>query len=119
MHRTAVVLVILALVFVPGCKQKDQPAESATIGNATDRAADGTSGTGAPQSPATGSAAAAQQLGTVAPSAASTAVAITGTADVHASKTETTSTISGPDGTSTVAVATPSQTTTAVKPKKP
>jgi hypothetical protein len=119
MHRIAIVLVILALVLVPGCKQKDQPAESATTGNATDRAADGTSGTGAPQSPAAGSTAAAEQLGTVAPSAASTAVAITGTADVHASKTETTSTITGPDGTSTIAVATPAKTTTAVTPKKP
>jgi len=119
MHRIAVVFLILALVLVPGCKQKDQPAESATTGNATDRAADGTSGTGAPQSPAAGSTAAAEQLGTIAPSAASTAPAITGTADVHASKTETTSTISGPDGTSTIAVATPAKTTTAVQPKKP
>ncbi len=119
MHRIAIVLVILALLLVPSCKQKDQPAESATTGNATDRAADGTSGTGAPLSPAAGSTAAAEQLGTVAPSSASTGVAITGTADVHASKTETTSTISGPDGTSTIAVATPAQTTTAVKPKKP
>ena len=50
----------------------------------------------APQSPAAGSTAAAEQLGTVAPSAASTAPAITGTADVHAAKT-----------------------TTAVQPKKP
>ena len=118
MQRIAVIVTVLALLLVPACKQKNQPAETGTLGNATDRSANGTSGTGEPVSPATGSASAAQQLGTVAPSAASTAVAITGTADVHASKTETTSTISGPDGTATVAVATPNQTTTAVT-KKP
>ena len=120
MQRIAVaVLVTVALIVASGCKKTPQPAETNSVGNATDRSTNGTSGTGEPVSPATGSAAAAQQLGTVAPSAASTAVAVTGTEDVHAARTETTSTLSGPDGTSTIAVATPNQTTTAVKTKKP
>ena len=120
MQRIAVaVFVALTLIVASGCKKTPQPAESTTMGNATDRSANGTSGTGEPVSPATGSSSAAQQLGTVAPSAASTAVAVTGTEDVPAAKTETTSTLSGPDGTSTVAVATPNKTTTAVKTKKP
>ena len=119
MHRIAVAVVVAALIIAPGCKKTDQPAESTTKGNATDRSANGTSGTGEPQPPATGSAAAAQQLGTVAPSAASTAPAVTGTEEVHAAKTETTSTISGPGGTTTIAVATPTDTSATVKTKKP
>jgi len=118
MHRIAVTVVVVALILAPACKKADQPAEATAQGNATDRSVNGTSGTGEPVPPGTGSAAAAQQLGTVAPSAASTAVAVTGTEDVHAAKTETTSTLSGPDGTSTVAVTTPHKTTTAVT-KKP
>jgi hypothetical protein len=118
MHRIAVALtVVVALLFVPGCKKTDQPADSTTMGNATDRSTNGTSGTGEPVPPSTGSAAAAQQLGTVAPGT-STAVAITGTEDVHAAKTETTSTITGPGGTSTIAVATPTDTTSTVTKKK-
>ena len=120
MQRIAVaVLVAVTLIVASGCKKTPEPAETNSAGNATDRSANGTSGTGEPVSPATGSSSAAQQLGTVAPSSASTGVAVTGTEDVHAAKTETTSTLSGPDGTSTVAVATPNQTTTAVKTKKP
>ena len=30
----------------PSCKKKDQPAETGTLGNATDRTPTGTSGTG-------------------------------------------------------------------------
>ena len=116
MHRIAVALLITALAF--GCKKVDQPAESTTKGNATDRSVNGTSGTGEPASQATGTASAAQQLGTVAPSKASSAVAVTGTEDVHAAKTETTSTISGPGGTTTIAVATPTDTTATIKTKK-
>ncbi|HJW95569.1 MAG TPA: hypothetical protein VJ901_18270 [Thermoanaerobaculia bacterium] len=117
MYRIAVAFLITALAL--GCHKVAQPAESTTKGNATDRSANGTTGTGEPVSQATGSAAAAQQLGTVAPSAASNGVAVTGTEDVHAAKTETTSTLSGPNGTTTIAIATPTDTTATVKQKKP
>ena len=111
---TAIALIALAL---SGCREKPQPAETQTIGNATDRTTNGTTGTGEPTSPAAGTTAAAQQLATIAPSAAasSTQPVISGTADVNAAKTETTSTINGPKGTSTAAVATPTQTTATVK----
>ncbi len=118
MRRTGAVLICALLLCGAGCKKQDQPVETATLGNATDRSVNGTTGTGEPAPPATGSAAAAQQLDTIAPSKAATNVAVTGTADVHAAKTETTSTLSGPDGTATVAVSTPSATSTAVT-KKP
>ena len=107
----------VALLLMPaGCREKNQPAETGTIGNATDRSADGTTGTGQPASVATDTTAAAQSLGTVAPSKASTGtVAITGTEEVHAASTETTSTIHGPGGTSTAAVATPTDTSATIK----
>jgi hypothetical protein len=112
MRSFAVLLLIVALV---ACHEKPQPAETDTTGNATDRAANGTSGTGEPGAVSTDTRSAAESLGTVAPSAASTApVAITGTAEVHAGQTATTSTISGP-GTTTAAVATPTETTATVK----
>jgi hypothetical protein len=101
------------------CRKKDQPAETGTVGNATDRnPATGTNGTGEPVSPATGSTAAAQQLGTVAPSAANSGtapVALTGTEEVHAQRTDTTSTLQGPGGTTTASVATPTDTTATIK----
>jgi hypothetical protein len=111
-------LFVCCLAFLPaGCRNNAQPAETNTKGNATDRdAATGTSGTGEPASPSTATTAAAQQLGTVAPSAANGApVALTGTEEVHAQKTETTSTLQGPGGTSTAAVATPTDTTATFK----
>jgi cytoskeletal protein RodZ len=98
------------------CRKGEQPAETNTKGNATDRdAASGTSGTGEPASPSTATTAAAQQLGTVAPSAANGTIALTGTDEVHAQKTETTSTLQGPGGTSTASVATPTDTTATIK----
>ena len=102
----------LALMAVE-CRKAEQPAETNTKGNATDRdAASGTNGTGEPASPSTATTTAAQQLGTVAPSAAGTsAIVLTGTEDVHAQKTETTSTLQGPRGTTTASVATPTDTT--------
>jgi hypothetical protein len=114
MRRVLIAVAVVALVLA-GCKEEPQPAEVDTVG--ADRSADGTTGTGEPLSPAAGSTAAAEQLGTVAPSAASTGTApvITGTADVNAAKTQTTSTIQGPGGTTTASVATPTQTTATVK----
>ena len=108
-----ITLFIGCLALMPAaCRKADQPAETNTKGNATDRdAATGTNGTGQPASPSTATTAAAQQLGTVAPSAANGTLALTGTEEVHAQKTETTSTIQGPGGTTTASVATPTDTT--------
>jgi hypothetical protein len=118
MRRVLTALAVVALL-ASGCKEKPQPAEEKTAGgNATDRnPATGTTGTGEPLSQATQTAAAAQNLGTVAPSAASTGTqpVMSGTADVHAANTVTTSTIQGPQGTTTASVATPTQTTATVK----
>jgi len=100
-----VVVVALALPF-SGCRKKEQPAETATGGNATDRTTNGTSGTGEPASPATGTAAAATSLATA-------PTTIVGKEDVHAATTVTTSTIQGPN-TTTQSVATPSGTTSTV-----
>jgi len=114
-------IVFVATLFVcclalGNCRKAEQPAETTTKGNATDRdAATGTSGTGEPASPSTGTTTAAQQLGTVAPSAANGTVALTGTEEVHAQKTETTSTLQGPGGTTTASVATPTDTTATFK----
>src|SRR5437764_11333899 len=105
----------LALMAVD-CWKAEQPAETNTKGNATDRdAATGTNGTGQPASPSTATTAAAQQLGTVAPSAANGTLALTGTEEVHAQKTETTATLQGPGGTTTASVATPTDKTAALK----
>jgi hypothetical protein len=117
-HLAVFVLLVCCLGLMPlACRKADQPAETNTKGNATDRdAASGTSGTGEPASPSTATTAAAQQLGTVAPSAANGApVALTGTDDVHAQRTETTSTLQGPGGTTTASVATPTDTTATFK----
>jgi hypothetical protein len=114
----ALVLIICSVPFLStGCKTKEQPAETNTMGNATDRnPATGTNGTGEPVSPATGTATAAQQLGTVAPSSATgTAPVVTGTEDVNAQKSDTTSTLQGPGGTTTASVATPTDTTATIK----
>ena len=96
-----ITLFVCCLALMPGgCRKTDQPAETNTKGNATDRdAATGTNGTGQPASPSTATTAAAQQLGTVAPSAANGTLALTGTEEVHAQKTETTATLQGPGGT--------------------
>jgi hypothetical protein len=108
-----VAALFLCCLALDGCRKAEQPAETTTKGNATDRdAATGTSGTGEPASPSTATTSAAQQLGTVAPSAANGApVALTGTEEVHAQKSETTSTLQGPGGTTTASVATPTDTT--------
>lgn len=113
----ALVLIVCCVALLPaGCKTKEQPAETNTMGNATDRnPATGTSGTGEPVSPATGTATAAQQLGTVAPSSATgTAPVVSGTEDVNALKSDTTSTLQGPGGTTTASVATPTDTTATI-----
>jgi hypothetical protein len=118
MRRVLSALAVIALL-ASGCREKPQPAETKTDGNATDRnPATGTTGTGEPASQATQTAAAATgALGTIAPSAAATSTepVVSGTADVHAANTVTTSTIQGPKGTSTASVATPTQTTATVK----
>jgi len=119
-HRAAffiTLLVCFLALLSNGCTKKEQPAETNSIGNATDRnPATGTNGTGEPASPSTATTAAGQQLGTVAPSAASTApVALTGTTEVHAQKSDTTSTLQGPGGTTTASVATPTDTSATIK----
>jgi len=111
-------LIICSVALLPnGCSKKEQPAETNSMGNATDRnPATGTSGTGEPASPSTATSSAAQQLGTVAPSAAGTApVALTGTTDVNAQKSDTTSTLQGPGGTTTASIATPTDTSATIK----
>jgi len=116
----AVCVLVCCLALLPnGCRKKEQPAETNTIGNATDRnPVTGTNGTGEPVSPSTATAASAQQLGTIAPSAATAGtapVALTGTTDVHGQQTDTTSTLQGPGGTMTAAVATPTDTTATIR----
>jgi len=114
-------LLTCCLALLPGgCSKKEQPAETNSIGNATDRnPATGTSGTGEPASQATGTAASATQLDTIAPSSAGTSpVALTGTTDINAQKSDTTSTLQGSGGTSTVSVATPTDTTATIKTTK-
>jgi len=115
-----ITLLVCFLALLPnGCRKQQQPAETNSIGNATDRnPATGTNGTGEPASPATGTAASAQQLGTIAPSGATAQtapVALTGTTEVHAQKSDTTSTLQGPGGTTTASVATPTDTTATIK----
>jgi hypothetical protein len=121
-RRFALPLVFcLVTFFAAGCREKPQPAETGTLGNATDRSTDGTTGTGEPRSPAQDTAAAATSLGTVGNSqaASSTAPAITGTTDVHAASNSTTGTLVTPT-TTTVSVATPAGTTaTVAQPKQP
>lgn len=119
-YRLFIVLLVLAVAVLPGCRKQEQPAESDTRGNATDRnPATGTTGTGQPASPANDTAVAATQLGTAGGtgttgSASTTGtLAVTGTEDVHAASTETTSTIAAP-GTTTEAVATPTGTSATV-----
>ena len=60
--RHPLLIVLLATALAAGCAKKDQPAETGTMGNATDRnPANGTSGTGEPASVATDATNAAQQ----------------------------------------------------------
>ena len=108
MRRIAVFLLASAFLVTAGCKQKPQPADTNTIGNATDRnTANGTSGTGEPVSPATQSATGTQSLATAPPE-------MTGTEVIHGAATATTSTISGPNST-TAEVETPTDTSATVK----
>jgi hypothetical protein len=110
-----------AVLLAAGCKEKPQPAETGTLGNATDRSADGTTGTGEPSSPAQDTAAAATSLGTIGNSqaASSTAPGVTGTTEVHAGSTSTTGTLVTPT-TTTISVATPTATSaTVAQPKQP
>jgi hypothetical protein len=111
--RLIAILAAALLVLPLGCKREDQPAETGTRGNATDRSVDGTSGTGEPAAVSTGTAAAATSLDTIAPSSATsgTAPALTGTQVVHGAKNETTATLQGADGTATVARTSPAGTT--------
>ena len=110
MHRIAVLLIVLLFA----CKEKPQPAETNTLGNATDRSpASGTLGTGTPAPLSTGTAAAATGLAT-APTTGTNAIGVTGTAVVHGAKTETTSTIVAPT-TTTAAVETPTDTSATVQ----
>jgi hypothetical protein len=107
-HPLFAVLLALAVVLAPGCRKKEQPAETGTLGNATDRnPATGTTGTGEPASVGTDTVNAAQQLGTAG------TVAVSGTTEVHGASTQTTSTMAGPD-TTTHAVATPTATSATV-----
>lgn len=107
MKKYAVLIVIVAFgLLLSGCKTKEQPAETNTNGPATDRTTNGTSGTGEPVSPATGSATATTGLATAPPT-------VVGSEDIHAGKTETTATIQGPN-TTTQSVATPAGTTSTV-----
>jgi len=108
-HPLLIALLALALVAAPGCRKKEQPAETGTKGNATDRSVNGTSGTGEPASVATDTANAATQLGT----STTGTLAMTGTEEVHGAKTETTSTIAAP-GTTTEAVETPTSTSATI-----
>jgi hypothetical protein len=121
-RRFAMPLVLCFVVFLAAaCKEKPQPAETGTLGNATDRSVDGTTGTGEPHSPAQDTAAAATSLGTIGNSKAATATGpvVTGTAEVHAASTATTATLVTPT-TTTISVATPTATTaTVAQPKQP
>ena len=99
-------LILMAGMPLSGCRKKEQPAETTTGGNATDRTPNGTSGTGEPASPATGSAAAATSLATAPPT-------IVGKEEVHGASKVTTSTIQGPN-TTTQSVDTPTGSTSTV-----
>ena len=111
-HPLLIVLLALSVAAFPAaCKKKDQPAETGTLGNATDRTPNGTSGTGEPASVATDTKAAATQLDTAGTTRGP--VTMTGAEDVHGASTQTTSTIGTP-GTTTEAVATPTATTATV-----
>lgn len=121
MRRLSIVFLAAALVLPIGCRRKDQPAETSTHGNATDRSVDGTTGTGIPAHIANDSAASATALGTVAPTGtggptgfdAPKPIAVTGTEEVHAASTQTTGTLQSPN-TTTVTVATPQGSTSTV-----
>jgi hypothetical protein len=82
--RLYLVLLAAALALIPAaCKKTEQPAETQTMGNATDRSpVTGTSGTGEPRNIATESAATATALSTAPPPMTATEV-------VHAKKSET------------------------------
>jgi hypothetical protein len=121
-HRPYLVLLVVAmLVILPACHKQEQPAETNTMGNATDRnPATGTTGTGQPTPPAVDTAAAATQLGTAGTTTATAppgqaVPAVVGTEEVHGQQTVTTSTISQPGVSSTQSVQTPSATTATIK----
>lgn len=82
--RLFIVVLVVALVLLPAaCQKKEQPADTQTTGNATDRSpVTGTSGTGEPRSVATESAASATQLTT-----APTGTVVSSTEVVHATTT--------------------------------
>ncbi|HKO02127.1 MAG TPA: hypothetical protein VJ032_10560 [Thermoanaerobaculia bacterium] len=122
MRRFSLVLVSALFVVFVSCKRNEQPAPADTRGNATDRAADGTSGTGQPASVANDSAASATALATAPPTGtggptgftAPAPIAVTGTTVVRGAQTQTTGTLVGPN-TTTVTVATPTDTTSTIK----
>src|SRR5579872_7245941 len=105
MRRIAVLLIVLVFA----CKEKPQPADTDTIGNATDRnPANATLGTGTPAPLSTGTVTATTNLATT-----PTGAEVTGTEVVHAAKTETTSTIVAPT-TTTAAIETPTDTSATI-----
>jgi hypothetical protein len=110
MRRAAVLLIVLMLA----CKEKPQPAETNTLGNATDRSPlTGTTGTGEPRNIATESAATATALATT-PITGTNAVSVTGVQVVHGTKSETTGTLYTPT-TTTASIATPTATSATVQ----
>jgi hypothetical protein len=66
MRRSVLLFVLpMSMVLVLACKEKPQPAETQTTGNATDRSpVTGTTGTGEPRNVTTESASSATALGT-------------------------------------------------------
>lgn len=120
MRRLPSFLFAALLVVFISCKGHE-PAAADTSGNATDRAADGTSGTGAPASIANDSAASATALATAPPTGtggptgfnAPAPIAVTGTAVVNGAQTQTTGTLVTPT-TTTISVATPTDTSSTV-----
>ena len=119
MHRVFAVFAICALTLLPACHHEDQPAESTTKGNSTDRSADGTTGTGMPAHIANDSAGTSTAIDTAAltnttGSTGTAPLAVTGTTEVHGATTQTTETIVTPT-TTTASVATPTDTSSTIR----
>ncbi|MCU1227234.1 MAG: hypothetical protein JWO97_118 [Acidobacteria bacterium] len=120
MRRLSLYLLAALFVVFVSCKGHE-PAAADTTGNATDRAADGTSGTGEPHPIANDSAASATALATAPPTGtggptgfdAPKPIAVTGTAVVNGAQTQTTGTLVTPT-TTTISVATPTDTSSTI-----
>jgi hypothetical protein len=118
MRRTLVCLSIVVIALCTSCKNRGSSSTASDItttkGNATDRSADGTTGTGEPHHVANDSAASAVALGTMPTSSVGTApIAVTGTEVVRPAATQTTGTFATPT-TTTISVATPTDTSSTV-----